>query len=384
MDCIRKRLKRNADCDTSEECQGSDCSSGCGGCDCNFCEHNQCESSCSSCCSRQMSCTTHHCCHRKCHAQCKSTGCRRDCRKSCTDKIRQDSQVHLVGSSPGHHNITTIINLKNVVNNTNVIDMPISVNNTNINNITLQADSLSSGGLGGPIVNYPEYPSPPPSIIPQPPNIYPPAPYPPPTYPVPSHPAPIYPPIPAPIQGPQPCCHIISPRQCQPVQKFPYTRCFHLRSRKCGSFCSAPIVHEQPHQICDEEPHGKESCHNQVVYIPQPQPRCWSTPSWPYINCGIQSANCEGCYTKENSHCSSACFDDGFGAGPMYRQGPFYRSGFSPVPSCMQTGRVYLFFFKLNNLKIHFIILKFVIVVCWYDFCLSIFRYMWIWSWWHF
>lgn len=216
--------------------------------------------------------------------------------------------INLIAASAKNHNITTVIHLKNLVNNTNVIDIPVLVNNTNINNITLeesasaitnQNSSIDSGSVFQPgqppiiqpplVIQPPIYPPPvqPPIIQPpvlQPPVIHPPI-FQPPVIQQPIihqpiiHPPVIQPPVMSPPQiiqsapQQQPCCQVISPRQCEPAKEFPFMKCYHLRRRQCGTFCSAPIVHEQPHQICDEVENSVPSCHQQVVYIPQPKPR---------------------------------------------------------------------------------------------------------------
>lgn len=83
-----------------------------------------------------------------------------------------------------------------------------------------------------------------------------------------------------------------------------------------------------------------------MIYIPQPQPNCFHSPTWPYVQCGggLSMSNCHGCYKHYTTRdhiphggCSR-CYDDGFGIGPYYRQGPFYRPGYSHVPSCFQMG----------------------------------------------
>lgn len=137
VECIRKRSKRGIGCQNS---QVDDCSE----CDCEY--ESGYESQCNSCCP-QNQCTSHHCCHRTCHQQCSTQTCRRSCRKSCVKHVTDrepststvDKTVIMQGdSSAASHNITTIIQLHNTINNTNLIDVPIVVNNTNFNNITLE------------------------------------------------------------------------------------------------------------------------------------------------------------------------------------------------------------------------------------------------------
>lgn len=124
----------------------------------------------------------------------------------------QDSKVN----NTNVHNITTIINLKNVLNNTNFLDVPINLTYTNRNNITL-AEGGGAGGTAdnncciviGKFLNFKTF---------------------------------------------EKCAVVINisgPRQCVPIQISPYTRCFHTRSRQCGSYCSASIVHEESRQVCN-------------------------------------------------------------------------------------------------------------------------------------
>lgn len=293
--CIRSRMKRSLDCESSED--------ECNGCDCNYCETHDCQSSCSNCCSRNA-CTTAHCCHKTCSMQCKSTSCRKSCRKDCVDKVNEKEKVIVQHDSNVGHNITTVIHLLNNINNTNLIDIPVTVNNTNLNNITLDggniAASISGGAIGG-----------------------------------------------GGITGSQnQCCHLIGPRQCVYIPEAPYSKCFHVRSKHCGNVCHSSTVHVQKHEICENlnEAHQQPSCREEVIYIPQPRPRCYHQQKWPYVSCGMLEAECGGCYAHHSTKsaysggCPNACFDDGYDAGPMYRQGPYYRPGYAPVPSCHQIG----------------------------------------------
>lgn len=302
VECLRKRMKRSTNCDgtiveASPPCEN--CEENCQQCDCDFCAVNACSSACNSCCPNNPPCTTNRCCHKTCHARCKSSSCRSECKRTCTEKVVGKNPTITIDEKK-HHNVTTVINLHNVINNTNVLEIPIEINNTNINNITIpeQEESFVLPG---------QFPS-------------------------------------QTIQ--EPCCFVVSPRQCVPTEKHPFVRCFHYRRKVCSAYCKAPIVHEQPHEICDQTSAGT-SCHQQIIYIPQPQPRCTYQSMWPYVNCGIQQQPfCGGCYQHYSNPyqklptgaCSTGCYDDGFGQGPYYRQGPFYRPGFAHVPSCYQTG----------------------------------------------
>ncbi|KAF5272936.1 hypothetical protein FQA39_LY18778 [Lamprigera yunnana] len=59
-----------------------------------------------------------------------------DCRKLCYEKLTADG-YNVTNTNTPRRNITTVINIHNIINNTNIIDIPIDVNNTNINNITI-------------------------------------------------------------------------------------------------------------------------------------------------------------------------------------------------------------------------------------------------------
>lgn len=282
VNCLRKRIKRSADCANSIQ-------ESCTNCDCNFCVVNTCPENCGKCCENQPSCGSKQCCHRKCHSRCKSSTCRTDCRKHCVQMLIDDGFNITIPDKP-KHNITTVIQLHNTINNTNVIDIPIQVNTTNVNNFTVNAEEDEQ-----PAVK-------------------------------------------------ENCCHIISPRQCTKLNHYPYAKCVHYRKKACGSFCVTPILHEQIREICVENATG-ETCREQKVYIPQPQPMCSYQPTWPFVLCrgNIQQQFCGGCYQQSShpfppSNCPYSCYDDGYGQGPYYRQGPFYRPGYSHVPSCYQTG----------------------------------------------
>lgn len=305
--CMEKRTKRSADCYGSND--------NCGNCNCDLCENsascNTCNNCCSQCCNTRM-CSSYTCCHEDCKRECKSHACKTSCKKSCQDKESLVKSVY-DGSfnysqnikNENHHNITTIIHLNNVINNTNLINVPITVNNTVYNNITnKQADESYSYYIenrrnitGNQSQN----------------------------------------------QN-QKCCLTIGPRQCVSDEKFPFIKCFHIRKHVCGAICVAPIMHFEKHEICDNDVNNNKPCKEQTIFIPQPKPRCAYNPNWPYVNCGNNGYTpCEGCYNayikrEDVGRCSHFCYDDGFGIGPYYRQGPFYRPEYSPVPSCYQIG----------------------------------------------
>ncbi|XP_018335763.1 uncharacterized protein LOC108744475 [Agrilus planipennis] len=94
-------------------------------------------------------CTSLHCCHRTCHANCESSSCRNGCRKNCQTDVSEKGSHSFTNKNANmpsfKHNITTVIHLHNIINNTNVIDVPIHINNTNLNNITLPEGNGGSG-----------------------------------------------------------------------------------------------------------------------------------------------------------------------------------------------------------------------------------------------
>lgn len=297
VECIRRRQKRSTDCDN--DCDSGNCIDICNECDCDSCNYSSCTSSCSnccsSCCSNYVPCHTNHCCHKTCHTQCSTASCRSSCRKNCFNSVRERTEGdfpisynhdNISISNLNKPNITTIIHLNNVINNTNVVDIPIVLNNTNNQNISLYSEESSDQSTST-----------------------------------------------------EKCCTVISPRQCVST---PTPRCFHYRSKQCGPFCTAAIVHKEQQQICSVNyPGAQPICSQQIMYIPQPQPKCTYQSFWPYVSCGIQKQEaCYGCYSHylngdSNNYlnCPSQCYDDGFGAmGSFYRQGPVYRPWYSHAP----------------------------------------------------
>lgn len=219
IECVKRRMKRQASsCKYDEQCSE---------CDCDFCQYSQCEGQCdtccNSCCDNYVQCHTNHCCHKQCHSECRTYSCRSSCRKSCYNSVSRETGKEVdrsivnnerivegtfLGNVGGNntflsntsnvnaHNITTVINLKNVINNTNVIDVPINVNYTNKNNISITDEANNQWGSSGS-------------------NL-----------------------------SDESCCIVIGPRQCVQTQVSPFVRCFHLRSKQCGSYCSSTIVHK--------------------------------------------------------------------------------------------------------------------------------------------
>ncbi|GJQ76637.1 hypothetical protein Trydic_g15497 [Trypoxylus dichotomus] len=290
IECVRRRTKRHAGC-----------SQNCDACECSYCSSGGCSSHCNVCCANfEQPCQTKYCCYKTCHSQCSHQDCRDSCRRTCTDRIQghKETFIHTHAGQAQTPNITTIINLHNKINNTNIIDVPINLKTDNINNITINTgDYGSNATLTG---NY---------------------------------------------GGGQSCCQVVSPRQCTPTKEFPFVRCFHLRKRVCSNICKSNIMHAQPHQVCDQRDVGPPDCHDQVIYIPQPQPKCTYKSEWPYISCNIPAANCEGCYehygtnAPRPANCPDSCYEQGggYGVGPFV-QFPFYRPPIPQLPNCMQLG----------------------------------------------
>ncbi|XP_066152544.1 uncharacterized protein [Euwallacea fornicatus] len=298
--CVRARMKRNQDnCQYDSNCYECDCE----GCSYSLCG-GPCDSCCNSCCNNYVQCHHSHCCHKQCNSECRSSECRINCRHSCYKAVKQEKEIVYVpvpgptintggGDSNQHStsvnnnnspNITTIINIKSIVNNTQHMDIPINMTYTNRNNITLLEESN--------------------------------------------------------------CCVVIGPRQCVNDQTNGNGRCYHTRSKQCGDYCTSNIVHQENRQVCNSvDGYGNPTnCQQQTTYIPQPQPKCIYTSSWPYVSCGIQpSADCHGCYghyfnpnIQNYKTCSPQCYDN-FNVGPLYRQGPFYQSPY--LHPCMQSSQ---------------------------------------------
>ncbi|KAK9875481.1 hypothetical protein WA026_007872 [Henosepilachna vigintioctopunctata] len=312
VDCVRNRMKRSADCydDDEEDCSSNQCSNSCDTCNCDECTSSDCGNSCnkrccSSCCNFNR-CSTNHCCHKVCHNTCKSSSCRSSCRRSCYRDVRNNVKekeiIYSQGSSDtssntfnnitnrGSHNITTVIHLNNLINNTNLIDVPINLNNSNINDITIENSQNGSTTLGSSSGQ---------------------------------------------------CCSVIEPRQCMPSPIYPYVNCFHYRRQQCGQFCRAPVVHKVAQNVCYNTQTQNPTCGQQVLYVPQPQASCTYQPQWPFVSCSNQARSCSGCYDyllnpyRSQSTCGSSCYNYGVSQGAVYQQGPVLSPGFSLPPPPM-------------------------------------------------
>lgn len=284
VNCIRKRLKRNEcefpPCDDATE--DLDCET-CDDCNCDYCGYNNCQPFCAQCCAETI-CNTPTCCYKTCHVQCKTSRCRKKCKESCRENIQEKPEEKPVLPEKILGNITTIITLNALINNTNVIDIPVVLdnNNTSSNNFTLDESS--------PLVTYND-------------------------------------------TGLNNCCNIVWPQQCKPTLSWPFLHCFHHKTKKCGNFCSTDTIHAQPYYNCGGP--SSASCGMSMMYIPQPRPQCAYYHLWPYVVCGLnRQISCEGCYEHyaaggmPSVACSPFCYDEGYGVGPYYRLGPFFRRSY--------------------------------------------------------
>lgn len=234
----------------------------------NDCRTTQCNNNCvrgckSSCQEQPYSCNSQSCsgCVSRCSQQCESSDCVSSCSRNCdsckekekeSERTEQDSTIIVEPPQPSSVivnntnnnlvNLTTQIDIHNVVHNINNITIPVYVNTTNINNIHLSnTDEMRSytNGSGGSHTEY--------IPIPQP-------------YPQ---------PFPIPLPQPQDnCCTVLHPRQCYTNEEGE-SRCYIRRHRECSSSCTSPVVTIEKNE---EERNLSRSC--QFVR------------SWPYAYCG--------------------------------------------------------------------------------------------------
>ncbi|XP_035780241.1 uncharacterized protein LOC118460224 isoform X2 [Anopheles albimanus] len=199
-------------------------------------------------------------------------------------------------------NVTTIIRLTAVVNNTNHIHMPTTLNNTNVNNIHIYSNQ-SNGDWPQDTVTKDEN-----------------------------------------------CCTAIRPKSCHTTAQG--IRCHHRRFRTCGPQCTAPIIHVQKRKRCQPT---KGNCEEKIAYVPQPteKPTCVYIDQWPFVVCG-KIANmtvvCAGCYDHYGQGHEAyqarfnmqqqciGCYDDAFDTGPLYRRGPVLRPFYYHEAPCYLTG----------------------------------------------
>ncbi|XP_064211750.1 probable serine/threonine-protein kinase tsuA [Tribolium castaneum] len=266
----------------------------------NECSSVQCTNNCvkgcqSSCQNQPQSCNTQSCssCVNRCSSQCSTNQCINSCANNCASckssnsnnnedtsiivESPQPSSVIVNNTNNNLVNLTTQVDIHNVVHNFNNITIPVYVNTTNINNINLShSDETRSytNGSSGRIEYYP---------IPQP------------------YPQPI--PQPIPIPAPEPyennCCTVLHPRQCYSEQGV--DRCFIRRHRECSSSCTSPVV-------TIEESEGAAQ-------------KCQFVRNWPYAYCGnYRRGNCNSCYNCGDGYNPSQCFQSS-GCSDQCRRG---------------------------------------------------------------
>lgn len=297
-----------------------------------------------------------------CLSTCNSTECRSQClHEGCllgsvsgqgsatgvhTVIVRQDN-----GDSPSVHrfehqfhpgqNLTTVIEIKNVVNNTNHVNAPVNITSHDARQHSVKPNQSGSQKL----TNSTSESSPSPTTELPPSNA---------------------------TTGGKfgfgftdqgSCCLAIRPKSCRASSSG--MRCHHRRHRTCGPQCTARTIHVQLRQRCHSHegnskgskgPHQK-GCHNRVSYVPQPRPNCIYIDQWPYVSCTAQferhlaDQNCHGCYdhygygfrryhedAEHHRMRCRGCYDDAFEYGPLYRRGPVLRPYFYHQPPCYVTG----------------------------------------------
>uniref|UniRef100_A0A182W0Y5 Uncharacterized protein n=1 Tax=Anopheles minimus TaxID=112268 RepID=A0A182W0Y5_9DIPT len=196
-------------------------------------------------------------------------------------------------------NVTTVIRLTNIVNNTNHIHMPTTLNNTNVNNIHVYTNLTEAADTE-------------------------------------SKPEPA-------------CCTAVRPKTCQTSTQG--IHCKHHKFQTCGPHCTSKVIHIQKRTRCNR---NTGECKEKVAYVPQPEkPTCVYIDDWPYVVCGKlanMTAICAGCYdhygygyeafnghSRMQDHCRG-CYDDAFDVGPKYRRGPVLRPFYYHQAPCYIAG----------------------------------------------
>ncbi|XP_058121163.1 uncharacterized protein LOC131285032 [Anopheles ziemanni] len=196
-------------------------------------------------------------------------------------------------------NVTTVIRLTNIVNNTNNIHMPTTINNTNVNNIHVYANLTEQGD--------------------------------------------------DPFEQDEPCCTVVRPKSCQTSTQG--VHCKHRKFQTCGPQCTAKVVHIQKRKRCKR---ATGECEEKIAYVPQPEkPTCVYVEEWPFVVCG-KKANmtiiCAGCYDHYGRGYQTAyghsrmqpqcvgCYDDAFNVGPLYRRGPVLQPFYYHQVPCYLSG----------------------------------------------
>ncbi|XP_018576872.1 uncharacterized protein LOC108915343 isoform X2 [Anoplophora glabripennis] len=120
-------------------CQGKSCHSCPSG---NCCKENNCNVCISSICCSTTKCNT---CINRQRILCPDTISSMDCNTRVAEKCGLKAEDPISGHrnlNSGHHNITTIIKIRNLINNTNVVDTPIELNITNANDMVLNKTNI--------------------------------------------------------------------------------------------------------------------------------------------------------------------------------------------------------------------------------------------------
>uniref|UniRef100_A0A182LSB5 Uncharacterized protein n=1 Tax=Anopheles culicifacies TaxID=139723 RepID=A0A182LSB5_9DIPT len=197
-------------------------------------------------------------------------------------------------------NVTTVIRLTNIVNNTNHIHMPTTLNNTNVNNIHVYTNLTETAGTPK-------------------------------------------------SETESPCCTAVRPKSCHSSTQG--IRCKHQKFQTCGPQCTSKVIHVQKRTRCNR---NTGECKEKIAYVPQPEkPTCVYVDEWPYVVCGKvanMTAVCAGCYdhygygyeafnghSRMQDHCRG-CYDDAFDVGPRYRRGPVLRPFYYHQAPCFIAG----------------------------------------------
>uniref|UniRef100_A0A182JSF4 Uncharacterized protein n=1 Tax=Anopheles christyi TaxID=43041 RepID=A0A182JSF4_9DIPT len=199
-------------------------------------------------------------------------------------------------------NVTTVIRLTNIVNNTNHIHMPTTLNNTNVNNIHVYTNLTEAARDDD-----------------------------------------------GDAAEPARCCTAVRPKSCHTSTQG--VRCKHHKFKTCGPQCTSNIIHVQMRKRCNR---NTGECKEKIAYVPQPEkPTCVYVDEWPFVVCGKlanMSVICAGCYDhygygheafngngRMQNQCRG-CYDDAFDVGPRYRRGPVLRPFYYHQPPCFLAG----------------------------------------------
>lgn len=204
----------NAGC---HECIGETCNLSCRGETCSDCPDGSCcDSSDCNVCVASVCCSTPKCnrCVNKqrklCPAELSWSECSSLVAKKC--ELDPEQPVYEGGNfnANRHPNVTTIIRIRNLINNTNIVDVPIELNITNTNDMVVNQTRLSLQSLEG-------------------------------------------------IR--RQCCFVVHPEECHQVPDTKDVICFTRRHRECSALCnnSTSILIKVSHT-------KREHCINVAVY----------------------------------------------------------------------------------------------------------------------